>query len=204
MLYPAEADDDHVTTAGIIPTSLSYVSFLRGWNFTTTMYRVLEHLVDQLRMVRRTSADSVGDLFRPLHSSSKQVLDRLMLEYSHLPDVFKVAQAMTGDVRIDRFGFQAANIIITFQTVKLALAAAEDIGAEQRCAFARELISALAAIPTAYIAAVSRPIVSRLKRRSLSVVAPPCQLRLPARWSGESTAISIRPDTSPRGFACHV
>jgi len=70
---------------------------------------------------------------------------------------------MTGDVRVDRFGFQAANISITFQTVKLALAAAEDLGAEQRCAFARELINSLAAIPTAYIAAVSRPMV-RLMR----------------------------------------
>ena len=53
----------------------------------------------------------------------------------------------------------AANIIVTLQTVKMVLAGAEESSVEKRCSIAGELLDALAAIPTAYIAAISSPMV---------------------------------------------
>ena len=150
--YPAAADDDNISALGIITSA----SFMQGWNFTTDMYRMLEHLIAQ-----RTRPDnSLGDLFQPHRPSARDVLLRLSQMYEDLPDIFKTVREMTGTLTLDRYGFQAANIIITMQTVKLTIAGAEDYDVERRCQIATELIQALTTIPTAYIAAVSRPMVS--------------------------------------------
>lgn len=164
-------DDEAVTEAGITRSSSTQVSFMRGWNFTTDMYRILEHIVARARSSKAQdrSAAFLDDLFAPRYPSSQEVLDRLDQMHAGLPGVFKSVQPMTGNVQSDRYGFQAANIIVTVQTVRLALAAAEDFRVEQRCAFAGELINALASIPGAYIAAVSRPMVSPIvQSRSLT------------------------------------
>jgi hypothetical protein len=134
---------------------------MRGWNFTTDMYRIAEHLLDRNKAVKAQypGLDTFNDLFEPPHVSPQIVLERVNEMHGRLPAVFKTAQPMTGDDRVDRYGFQAANIIVTVQTLKLVLAAAEDYDVDQRCAIAGELINALSAIPTSYIAAVSRPMV---------------------------------------------
>jgi len=152
------------SSTGITYPPPQQVSFMRGWNFTTDMYRILEHIIARVRASKPPDpgAAFLEDLFKPQYPSSKEVLDRLDHMHSGLPEVFKSVQPMTGNLRTDRYGFQAANIIVTLQTVKLTLALAEDHGVEQRCAFAGELINALASIPTAYIAAVSRPMVRAL------------------------------------------
>jgi hypothetical protein len=89
-------------------------------------------------------------------------MDHLNAKYLALPTVYRSAKAMTGDEKQDRFGFQAANITITLQTVKLALAGAENHSVGRSCEIAGELLDALAAIPTAYIMAISTPMVSGL------------------------------------------
>ena len=60
---------------------------------------------------------------------------------------------------------QAANIAVTYQTVKMVLAGAEESSIEQRCAIAGQLLDVLAAIPTAYIAAISTPMVSHAETK---------------------------------------
>jgi hypothetical protein len=52
--YPAEVfDDQNITDTGcILPLDPSSESFIHGWNVTTDMYRVVEHLVDRLRLLR--------------------------------------------------------------------------------------------------------------------------------------------------------
>ena len=183
VLYPAEVlDDNDITDAG------SYVrardeSFLRGWNFTTDLYKALEHLVDRLRSRRfrgggMTLASPVESLFNvsPFEPSSQSVNAMVDEMHNGLPPVFKVVRAMTGTPEIDRFGFQgesieylfvqglshlsAANVIVTLQTVKMILAGIEESSIEQRCSIAGQLLDALAAIPTAYIASISAPMVS--------------------------------------------
>jgi hypothetical protein len=160
-MYPAEADDEDIAPSGITYPPPQQVSFMRGWNFTTDMYRFLEHIIARVRASKPQDhgAACLEDLFKPQYPSSKEVLARLQDMHAGLPDVFKAVEPMTGNLPTDRYSFQAANIIVTRQTVNLTLSQAEDQGVEQRCAFAGELINALARIPTAYIAAVSRPMV---------------------------------------------
>jgi hypothetical protein len=46
------------------------------------------------------------------------------------------------------------------QTVKMVILAMQDSTVEQRCVVAGELLDALSTVPTAYIQAISSPIVS--------------------------------------------
>lgn len=64
MLYSAEVyDDEEITPSGIVRVTdqASAVSFLRGWNFTTDLYRIMENALARLR-VRHISSD--GDSSR--------------------------------------------------------------------------------------------------------------------------------------------
>ena len=49
---------------------------------------------------------------------------------------------------------------MTLQTLKMVSADLEESSVDQRCAIAGQLLDALAAIPTAYIAAISATFVS--------------------------------------------
>lgn len=157
MRYPAEVYDEDITEHGI--TLRIDPSFLQGWNHTTDMYRVLEHLVGRLKN-RRSEPDALSSMFTTTGPSASAIIGYLEDSFSRLPPIYRSAQVMTGDDRQDCFGFQAANIAITLQTVKLALAAAEDQSVARNCEIAGELLDVLAAIPTSYIMAISAPMVS--------------------------------------------
>lgn len=58
----------------------------------------------------------------------------------------------------------AADIIVCMQTVKMVMTGLEDASVEKRCAIAGELLDALSTVPTAYIQAISSPIVSKRER----------------------------------------
>jgi hypothetical protein len=158
VAYPAEVFDEDITDQGITPRIDP--SFLQGWNHTSDMYRVLEHLVGRLKN-RRRDPDAISDMFSTPGPSAAEILGHLERQFSMLPPVYRSAQVMTGDDRHDCFGFQAANIAITLQTVKLALAGAENQSVGRNCEIAGELLDVLAAIPTSYIVAISTPMVSQ-------------------------------------------
>jgi hypothetical protein len=122
------------------------------------MYRILEHLVGRLKN-RKREPDTISAMFSTPGPPSNEILEHLTKRYQALPPVYRSADVMTGDIRHDCFGFQAANIAITFQTVKLALAGAEHHSVGRSCEIAGELLDALAAIPTAYIMSISAPMV---------------------------------------------
>lgn len=108
VLYPAEVyDDDDITEAGIVYRR-DKVSFLVGWSYTTDLYRILEHALDQLRQRGKPFDNSrVTALYAtrsgPSVDGMLEVVDKL---YAELPDEFKVAKAMTGHIDEDRYGFQ--------------------------------------------------------------------------------------------------
>ncbi len=112
VAYPAEVyDDDDITDLGCTFRGTSTLSFLRGWNFTTDMYRILEHLVDRLKSRRSQAGTNASSVVTTLFASTKgpsstEVLDLLGAMYDQLPTEFKAAQAMTGNIEVDRFGFQ--------------------------------------------------------------------------------------------------
>jgi len=162
VAYPAEVFDEDIMEHGF--GILADVSFLKGWNFTTDMYRVLEHLVGRLKN-RRREPDAISAMFPTAEPSATDIIAHLETKYGTLPAVYRSAQVMTGDHRQDSFGFQAANIAITFQTVKLALAGAENYSVGKNCEIAGELLNVLAGIPTSYIMAISTPMVRRFDVR---------------------------------------
>ncbi|BEI87113.1 hypothetical protein CcaverHIS002_0704590 [Cutaneotrichosporon cavernicola] len=167
VLYPALVDDDEITERGIVPRihGATRPSYLVGWNFTTDLYRILEHSLDQLR-AKHLNANGTSDItnFFSTRSGSTQQegLDLVAQLYAKLPEDFKGAKAMTGDMKEDRYGFQAADIMVTMQTVKMVMLGLEDATVERRCAVAGELLDALSNVPTAYIQAISSPIMHHL------------------------------------------
>lgn len=112
VLYPTEVyDDDEITETGIEPRpGPRKVSFLTGWNFTSDLYRILEHALDQLRMRAHFNDNSrvtalYADRAGPSVEEVLEVVDRL---YDDLPAEFKFAKAMSGNIDEDRYGYQGA------------------------------------------------------------------------------------------------
>lgn len=117
VLYPAEVtDDDEIHADGIKmgegnSAYGSNISHMRGWNFTTDLYRVLEHAVAAYRARRRGSepdpCGAVSALYRDSPGrSSAEVLAVIRGLHAGLPPQFRVVEPLTGDPRKDRFGFQ--------------------------------------------------------------------------------------------------
>lgn len=117
VTLPAEVHDDQdIIESGILPRQDADVSFIRGWNFVTQLYRILEHLNDRIRSrqtydtgpcdaVNRlfsTKGDNLGDS-GPSAAEISKLVSRL---YEGLPNKFKHARPMTWDIVEDRYGFQ--------------------------------------------------------------------------------------------------
>ena len=95
---------------------------------------------------------------------------------------------------------------MTLQTLKMVSADLEQSSVDQRCAIAGQLLDALAAIPTAYIAAISATFVS--VSVSLSPADPPTaassrQCWSPARKRHSATSISVVIPPSPQRHSRH-
>ncbi|KAL7424630.1 hypothetical protein Q5752_000314 [Cryptotrichosporon argae] len=167
VAYPAETEDDeHITGTQCIVTP-GAVSFLRGWNATTDLYRILEYLVDRARTQRVHGGDQMAGymagLWQPaIGPSTTDILALVEDIQAALPAQFKTVPPMTGDSKRDRYGFQAANLTLTVQTIKMLLAGAEESSIEHRCSIAGQLVHALASIPTAYVAAISVPMLHHM------------------------------------------
>lgn len=176
--YPSELDDEFITDHGygVPPTSpgsnsvdpgnvtvvsCQAVMWLRGWNFTTDLYRVLEHVVDGNRR-RFSSANGttpVWPLFGPPSMSEPTVMEQVLAMYSALPSQFRETPPVTGDISKDLFGFQSANIQATLQLLRMLLLSAEEIGVDRKCDVAGELLSVFSKVPAEYLKAISSPLV---------------------------------------------
>ncbi|KAK6008324.1 hypothetical protein QM012_000227 [Aureobasidium pullulans] len=166
VCYPAECDDEYFSesnpvTAGNIHTGPSWV---KGWNFVTDLYRILEHAVDRLgnlrNPVQRTpSVMSYIDQGSPRQSS---VLTNIMTLYEQLPPIFKTTQPLTGRLEKDLFGFQAANIAASLQLVRMVLFTTDNSTVDQKCQIASEVINGFASVPVAYLRAISSPLFHHL------------------------------------------
>ncbi|ORX34866.1 hypothetical protein BD324DRAFT_635405 [Kockovaella imperatae] len=164
--YPVEVvNDDAISPSGCLPAS-GVSTFIRGWNITTDLYRILEHLVDRMRCtqlrpspsgVART--DTVIALFTAPGPSVKEIRQLVDATCGQLGPEFQQAHAMTGDLDMDRYGFQVANLTLTAQTAYMILATADGSSIEEQCAVIQELLGALSLIPTAYIASISTPML---------------------------------------------
>ncbi|BEJ00412.1 hypothetical protein CcaverHIS631_0502690 [Cutaneotrichosporon cavernicola] len=162
--YPAEADDDNVHDTGV-SLPLGHVSFMRGWNVCTDLYRIIEHVYDNLRAdtTDEDDEDSVtGFLVRANRIDSHAAHKLLTRLVGDLPPELRRVKPMTGDIDIDRLGFVATNIMITGQTLKMMLALCDGSSVHHRCAIASELLDELATLPTSYLQASSSTTLQHL------------------------------------------
>ncbi|RSL62725.1 hypothetical protein CEP53_004699 [Fusarium sp. AF-6] len=126
--YPAEVFDDvDINETGILQRP-DKVSFLRGWNFCTDLYRLLQYLDDTFKTQQQFTRDEPGSAVSSLLSRlrspknfSSEMLHLISDLHAELPDELKRVKAITGDPQSDRYGLIAANILITTQTLKMVL-----------------------------------------------------------------------------------
>jgi hypothetical protein len=173
--YPTELDDEFITHCGYgvpsvslelksLPTGNVTVAsqptpWLRGWNFTTDLYRILEHVLDGSRRSSANNMTQFGSLFDPLSISEPAVMDQVLTMYLALPSQFRETPPTTGDMSKDLFGFQSANIQATLQLLRMVLLSSEEIGVERKCDVAGELLSVFSNVPIEYLKAISSPLV---------------------------------------------
>lgn len=197
--YPSEIDDEFITHSGygappvppdpatasndrIVIVSRQPVNWLRGWNFTTDLYRILEYAVDchRRRSTQSNGTTQVWSFFGPATMSEASVMKQVLAMYSALPSQFRETLPVTGDPEKDLFGFQSANIQATLQLLRMVLFSAEDSGVEKKCDVAGELLSVFSTVPVGYLKAISSPLVSLCRiSRQLSIAdnSPAAPLR---------------------------
>ncbi|KAK3950112.1 hypothetical protein QBC32DRAFT_21589 [Pseudoneurospora amorphoporcata] len=138
---------------------LDRTHWIVGWNFTTDLYRILEHNLSRLRT--RSSrfylmaGESVSTL--TLNMSSQ---DRVNELYMALPPIFKQLRPCTGDPAKDIYGFQAANIQASMALLKMvALSLEADPDAERKCSVVSDILATFHQVPKPYLRAISAPLI---------------------------------------------
>ncbi len=130
-----------------------------GWNFTTDLYRMLEHHLVRLRS-RSSKFNVCGDPSSSpslLFSTSK---DRVAELYSTLPPVFKELQPATGNPERDIYGFQSANIQATMALVRMVHLSLEDgADVETKCSVVSDVLVTFHQVPKPYLRAISTPLI---------------------------------------------
>lgn len=182
VLYPSEVDDEmfdnreFYSASGNSPLiigpspsrgmeSVGSSSWLCGWNFTTDLYRILEHAMDNFRTrrARLQRKSFLSEIFgdrSPVSPAS--VSDKVMRMYANLPQIFKSTPPITRSPKQDRFGFQAANIMATIQLLRMVLFTAQGATADERCQIASQVIDSFLNIPVGYLNAISSPLLHHL------------------------------------------
>jgi hypothetical protein len=131
--YPSEVDDDLFSDDGYaevaLSTSTKYQShsinlpivstssWLHGWNFTTELYRILEHAMDRFhrRRPQQVGPFTPSEIFTRDAPSQASILENVMSMYSELPPKLKETSPVVSHMGEVIFGFQAANITATLQ-----------------------------------------------------------------------------------------
>ncbi|KAL2075200.1 hypothetical protein VTL71DRAFT_142 [Oculimacula yallundae] len=172
--FPSEVDDEFLLEESMesrkssMQTPLDNVRnalcWIHGWNFTTEMYRILEHAMDGLHKRREQTVGpfSPSDLFPRDSPPQSVVLEKVMVMYEDLPARFKESRNAVGETSEDIFGFQAANIIATIQLVRMVLFTAEESTVGQKCAIANELLDGFSRVPISFLRAISSPLLYHL------------------------------------------
>ncbi|KAI7555064.1 hypothetical protein KC331_g102 [Hortaea werneckii] len=179
--YPTEVDDDMFDDTGFADTSIfseslnvlpsqdsahaSGISWLAGRNTVTDLYRVIEHsaIPSPARRGRAQRKMMIDDIIQDKSALSQDVVrKRVMQMYADLPQSLKETRPVQSKPRLDRFGFQAADIIATVQLVRMVLLCDDSASILEKCQIANEVVSAFIAIPTAYHRAISVPLLFHL------------------------------------------
>ncbi|OIW29300.1 hypothetical protein CONLIGDRAFT_633460 [Coniochaeta ligniaria NRRL 30616] len=139
------------------------VDWIVGWNFTTDLYRILEHELSRLRS-RSSKFAILGHPTSTRGASSVSSQDFVNDLYAALPSVFKQLQPVTGDPARDIYSFQAANIQATMALLRMVyLTLDEDADLERKCSVVSDVLSTFHQVPKPYLRAISAPLVYHIR-----------------------------------------
>ncbi|OAA65651.1 Transcription factor [Niveomyces insectorum RCEF 264] len=172
VLYPAEVFCDEDISATSVYVRPDRVSFLRGWNFCTNLYRLLENINSAVRARQRVAApattstehrdDPDSDIqaflarFTPPKNFAPDSLQFITRAYDALPPELKQVRVITEEhPHADRYSIIACNILVTTQILKMLLVGNGESSVHQRCAIAGELLNELSSVPLAFFHATS-------------------------------------------------
>ncbi|KAK5229427.1 hypothetical protein LTR72_000958 [Exophiala xenobiotica] len=158
VAYPVVPDQDFTE-------SLEDLEWLTGWNFITDIYRGIEHLIAYFKNRRMTINQEnrcLSTAFLIDYNPQEKILRPLELAYSNLPLRFREARRMSRNVRQNRCGFQTANIIATYQLLRMLSFTANDTTFDEACRTALELIEEISAIPLEYMRAMGLAMLQEL------------------------------------------
>lgn len=132
-----------------------------GWNFTTDLYRILEHAVTRLRTrhSRFNLFDHSSDTPRTAEENAS-ILRHVDTLFIALPAAFRELRPATGRAETDIYGFQAANIQATLALLRMVLfSLEEDADLEKRCAVASDVLDTFHLVPREFQRAISTPLI---------------------------------------------
>lgn len=162
--YPSEVKDEDLTAGVASPRNDE--NWLRGWNFNTDLYRILEHAVKRMRRNREVREDRicVTSLMIADGIPERQVLDNVERLYQQLPRRFtNYAVRGTGDRKEDFFGFQAANIQATLALVRMTLNSTNTVrDVYQKCNLVEQVLYTFHSIAPEFLRAISTPLIYHL------------------------------------------
>jgi hypothetical protein len=144
---------------GTTSSQCSDTDWILGWNFTTDLYRILEHAVTRLR-TRHSRFNLFTDGAPPCTTSNSTLLQKVDSLYSALPPSFKELRPATGNLDTDIYGFQAANIQATLGLLRMVFFSLEgDADLEKKCAVASDVLETFLHVPRAFQRAISTPLI---------------------------------------------
>jgi len=172
--YPSEVCDHYFNDQGywsdISPlapfpsTSIQDANcWLRGWNFTTDLYRVLEHAMDHIHRQPAVNPDWPSIPFQDQTPNPRIILDNIMLKYDRLPASFK--DFTKSPKRQLQEPFQAVNIIVTIHLVRMILLnSSDDATVDEKCESVRVLLDTLEKVPWYFVRAANISLLHQLAK----------------------------------------
>ncbi|KAI1763839.1 hypothetical protein GGR53DRAFT_345569 [Hypoxylon sp. FL1150] len=130
-----------------------------GWNYTTDLYRVLEHAILDFRSKRSFRVSIIGDHGRP---PTTVIAERLSTIQRDLLPQFGMAWSRSPDSGRNRSGFQASNIFCTIHLARMISSMSGQNSLHSACETADDMISSLNAIPLEYVRAIGSTLVQQL------------------------------------------
>ncbi|KAL1906194.1 hypothetical protein Sste5344_008031 [Sporothrix stenoceras] len=134
------------------------VEWLTGWNFVTDLYRGLEHLLAKFRPRRLlmhhsriARSTALPTMFLIDFDPESKILLPLKTALDKLPVRFREAQPLSSNLSMNRCGFQATNIVCTYQLVRIMAYAFSKATFSQACRTAIDLVEDMASIPLDYL-----------------------------------------------------
>lgn len=135
-----------------------FEDWFAGWNATTDLYRVLEHVIADFRTRRRPRTAILGGVGG---SGTVAVSDRLSKIQQEILPHFGSASSRSSDSGKNRCGFQASNILCTIHLARM-ISISGDSDFHSACQTAQDMITSMDTIPIEYIRAVGSPLLQQL------------------------------------------